>query len=52
MQKFKWLIGGIALGFIAAHFVNQNPAGRKFFDQLNQGAKEFNDAFSSGYKSL
>lgn len=50
MQKFKWLVGGMVLGFIAAHFVSQNPSGREFFERVNQGAKEFNDAFSEGYK--
>lgn len=51
MQKFKWLCGGVVLGFVAAHFINQNPNGRRFFEKLNQGAKEFNEAFNSGYQS-
>lgn len=45
----KWLISGIVLGFVAAHFVNQNPSGKEFFDRVNQGAKEFNDALAAGY---
>lgn len=50
MRKFKWLVGGIVIGFIAAHFVSQSPEGRRFFDRVNQGAREFNDALYEGYR--
>lgn len=49
MQKIKWILGGVILGFFAAHFVNQTPGGKSFFDRVNQGLKEFNDAVLSGY---
>lgn len=50
MRKLTWLITGIGIGFIAAHFVNQTPEGKKFFDRVNQGAREFNEALQEGYR--
>ncbi|XPP26001.1 MAG: hypothetical protein ACNYNX_10335 [Leucobacter sp.] len=52
MRKLALLITGIALGFIAAHFVNQTPGGRRFFDRVNRGAREFGDAVASGYREV
>ena len=51
MRRLSWLVVGVALGFVAAHFVNQSPSGRRFFDRVNQGAEELSSAFSSGYHS-
>lgn len=50
MRKITWLIAGVGLGFIAAHFVNSTPEGKRFFDRVNQGAREFNDAVQDGYR--
>lgn len=50
MRRLSWLIVGVALGFVAAHFVNQTPEGRRFFDRVNRGAREFGDAVASGYR--
>lgn len=50
MRKLTWLITGVGIGFVAAHFVNQTPEGRKFFDRLGQGARELNDAMQDGYR--
>lgn len=50
MQKLKWLISGVALGFVAAHFVNQTPEGRRFFDRIGQASREFGDAVVNGYR--
>ncbi|WP_217132060.1 hypothetical protein [Leucobacter chinensis] len=50
MRKLTWLITGVGIGFVAAHFVNQTPEGRKFFDRIGQGAREFNDAMQDGYR--
>ena len=49
MSKLKWLLGGVALGFVAAHFVNSTTSGRRFFDRLNRGMSEFGRAFAAGY---
>lgn len=49
MRKLSWLIAGVALGFVTAHFVNQTPEGRKFFERVNRGAREFSDALVNGY---
>lgn len=50
MRKFTWLLAGVVLGFVGAHFVNQTPGGRRFFEQVNRGAKEFSDAVAEGYR--
>jgi len=50
MRRLSWLIVGVALGFVAAHFVNQTPEGRRFFDRVNRGAREFGDAIADGYR--
>ena len=50
MRRLSWLIVGVALGFVAAHFVNQTPEGRRFFDRVNRGAREFGDAIAEGYR--
>lgn len=49
MRKLLWLFNGVVLGFIAAHFVNQTPEGRRFFDRVGRGVEEFGRAFSNGY---
>ncbi|GAA1620564.1 hypothetical protein [Leucobacter chromiireducens] len=51
MRKLTWLLGGAVLGFVAAHFVNQTPEGRRFFDRVNRGMSEFSRAFTSGYEA-
>lgn len=50
MRKLTLLIFGVALGFVAAHFINQNPEGRRFFERLNRGAQQISDAVVSGYR--
>ncbi len=50
MRKLTVLVTGIGIGFVAAHFVNQTPEGKKFFDRVNQGAREFNGAVQEGYR--
>ena len=50
MRRLSWLVVGVALGFVGAHFVNQTPGGRRFFDQVNRGAREFGDALAEGYR--
>lgn len=49
MRKPAVLVLGVALGFVAAHFVNQNPGGRRFFERVNRGGEELVRAFTSGY---
>lgn len=50
MRKISLLIVGVALGFIAAHCVNQTPEGRRFFERVNRGAREFGEAMAAGYR--
>ncbi|MGW9021469.1 hypothetical protein ACWGOE_08320 [Leucobacter chromiiresistens] len=50
MGKLFWLITGVALGFVGAHFVNQTTEGRRFFARVNRGMDELGRAFASGYR--
>ncbi|WP_024357125.1 hypothetical protein [Leucobacter chironomi] len=50
MRKLLWLMSGVVLGFVAAHFVNQTPEGRRFFARVNRGVDELNRAFVTGYR--
>lgn len=49
MRKIATLLCGIALGFVLPHFVNSCPAGRRFFDRVNQATQEVIDAVVEGY---
>ncbi|GAA1319323.1 hypothetical protein ACFSWE_06235 [Leucobacter albus] len=51
MRKFVLFVFGVATGFVAAHFVNQSPGGRRFFERLNRGLAELTNAFTSGYEA-
>ncbi|WP_053353167.1 MULTISPECIES: hypothetical protein [Leucobacter] len=51
MGKLFWLVTGVALGFVGAHFVNQTPEGRRFFARVNRGVDEFGRAFTAGYEA-
>ncbi|MGO3146545.1 MAG: hypothetical protein ACTIJ6_02580, partial [Leucobacter sp.] len=51
MRKFMLLVFGVAIGFVAAHFVNQNPSGRQFFERVNRGTEELSNAFAHGYRA-
>jgi len=50
MRKLLWLMTGVVLGFIGAHFVNQTPEGRRFFARVNRGLDELGSAFVAGYR--
>lgn len=51
MNKIFWLVVGVGLGFVAAHFANRTPAGQRFFAQIDRGTREFTDAVARGYRS-
>jgi len=50
MKKLFWLIIGIGVGFIAAHFVARNPQGKQFFDDVDSKAHQFVAAIVDGYR--
>jgi ABC-type nitrate/sulfonate/bicarbonate transport system permease component len=50
MRSIATLMCGIALGFVLAHFINQNPRGRRFFDEVNQASQQLCDAVVQGYR--
>jgi len=51
MKFIVWLLIGVGLGFIVAHKVNQTPAGKKFFADLDATTKGLTDAVVAGYKA-
>nr|WP_243848637.1 hypothetical protein [Lysinibacter cavernae] len=46
-----WLVSGVVAGFVIAHYVNKSPEGRRFFEEIEQGRREFADAVNRGYQS-
>lgn len=50
MRKLPTLIFGVALGFVLAHFVNQNPKGHAFFEAVNAIVAELRNALVEGYR--
>ena len=51
MKSALWLVVGIGVGFIAAHQVSRTPEGKRFFDDVDDKAKEFGSAVVDGYKA-
>lgn len=51
MNKLTWFIAGIAVGFAGAHFAHRTSAGRRVFDSIDRGAREFGDAVAKGYRT-
>ncbi|MCU1523610.1 MAG: hypothetical protein JWO18_504 [Microbacteriaceae bacterium] len=51
MKNLLWLIVGIGVGFIAAHQINKTPEGKKFFEDVDNRAKEFSNAVVDGYRA-
>lgn len=51
MERALWLLAGIGLGFIAAHYANRTEMGNRLFTNIDRGAKEFGEAVVQGYRS-
>ena len=51
MRNFMTLVFGVAIGFVAAHIVNQTPGGHRFFERVNRGTDELTKAFTDGYRA-
>ncbi|HEY9498219.1 MAG TPA: hypothetical protein VIQ78_04290 [Terrimesophilobacter sp.] len=51
MNKILWLIVGVGVGFVVAHQVNKTPEGRRFFEDVDNKAREFGSAVVDGYKA-
>lgn len=43
------VLGGVALGFTAAHFINKTEKGREFFARVNGVIDGFTEAVKDGY---
>jgi len=51
MKSALWLVIGVGVGFIAAHQVSKTPEGKKFFDDVDDKAREFGSVVVEGYKA-
>jgi hypothetical protein len=51
MKQLFWVIVGVALGFVAAHKINQTEQGREFFATVDAKTRDLTDAVVEGYKA-
>jgi hypothetical protein len=51
MKNILLLILGVGAGFVIAHQVSKTPAGKQFFDDVDNRAREFSAALIDGYKT-
>ncbi|GGA57492.1 hypothetical protein GCM10011490_04090 [Pseudoclavibacter endophyticus] len=51
MKSALFLIGGVALGFAAAHIINSTERGRAVFGRVNERVDEFVGAVKDGYNA-
>jgi hypothetical protein len=51
MKNILLLILGVGAGFVIAHQVSKTPAGKQFFEDVDNRAKEFSGALIDGYKA-
>lgn len=49
MKSIVWFAVGVAVGFVAAHQVNQTKQGREFFSSVDAKARAFGKAIAEGY---
>ena len=49
MKSIVWFAVGVAVGFVAAHQVNQTTQGREFFSSIDAKARAFGKAIAEGY---
>lgn len=50
-RSAAFVVGGIAIGFVAAHFVNSTEQGRQFFVRVSSRVDEVKDAVKQGYEA-
>ena len=51
MKNILLLVIGVGAGFAIAHQVSKTPAGKQFFEDVDNRAKEFGAALIDGYKA-
>ncbi len=49
MKNLLWFLLGIIGGFVAAHFMNQDPRGHELLDKVDANLAEFTDRLSEAY---
>jgi hypothetical protein len=51
MKNILLLVIGVGAGFAIAHQVSKTPAGKQFFEDVDNRAREFSAALIDGYKA-
>ena len=51
MKNILLIVVGVAAGFAIAHQVSKTDAGKQFFDDVDNRAREFSAALVDGYKA-
>ncbi|MDX2375374.1 ATPase [Microbacterium sp. LRZ72] len=51
MKNVSWFVLGVVGGFVAAHFVNKNPAGHDVLAEFDARIGEFTDRIGEAYRS-
>lgn len=51
MKKLLWMLFGVGVGFVAAHQFSKTETGQRFFDDVDEKAREFGSAVVDGYKA-
>ena len=49
VKSILWFAVGVAVGFVAAHQLNQSKQGREFFSSIDAKARAFGNAIAEGY---
>lgn len=49
MKSVLLIVGGVAVGFVAAHLINSTESGRAFFGRINDRVDAFTGAVRDGY---
>lgn len=50
MNRFLWLLAGVGLGAVVAHFVSRTPAGQRLFAPINERIDGFTHGVREGYR--
>lgn len=51
MRSLFWFVLGILGGFVAAHFIDKNPAGHERLAEIDARLTEFTDRIGEAYRA-
>lgn len=50
MKSALWVVVGVGIGFVAAHFVSKTPQGKQLFEEIDSVTREFTSAVVEAYR--